>query len=62
MRICNFLFTTNQVFKHKEVVSNLHVCSNGLGKMYPSYTFYFSTRIRTSTNMKGFNIFSHNIR
>jgi len=24
---------TKQVFKPKEVVSNLHVCSNGLGKM-----------------------------
>jgi hypothetical protein len=29
----NFLFTTNRVFKHTEVVSNLHVWGNGLGKM-----------------------------
>ena len=28
----NFLFTRNCLFKHKEVVSNLHVCSNGHGK------------------------------
>jgi len=27
------IFKRNRVFKHKEVVSNLHVCSNGLGKM-----------------------------
>jgi len=51
------LFTINRVFKHKEVVSNLHVCSYGLGKMWPSYTFHFSTRILNSTHMKGFNIF-----
>ena len=53
-------FTSNRVFKHKEVVSKLHVWSNGLGKMWPSNTFHFSTRILTYT-LKGLNIFSHNI-
>ena len=47
----------NRVFKHKEVVSNLHVCSNGLGKMWPSYTLHFSTRILNSTHSNVFNIF-----
>jgi hypothetical protein len=56
MRNRKILFTNNRVFKHKEVVSNLHVCSNGLGKLWPSYTFHFSTRILTSTHTKGFNI------
>jgi len=51
------LFTYNRVFKNKEVVSNLHVCSNGLEKKWPSYTFHFSTRILTSTHTKLFNIF-----
>ena len=50
------MFTSTRVFKHGEVVSNLHVCSNGLGKMWPSYTFHFSTRILTSTHTKVFNI------
>ena len=51
-------FTQNRVFfKHKEVVSNLQVCSNGLGKMWASYIFPFFTRILTSTNRKKFNIF-----
>ena len=27
------LFTRKRVFKHKEVVYNLHVCCNGVGKM-----------------------------
>jgi len=61
MRIRKLLFTRNRAFKYKEVLSNLHVCSNGLGKMWPSYIFYFSTRILTSTPKKVFNIFSHNI-
>ena len=39
------MFTINRVFKHKEVVSNLHFCSNGPWKMWPSYTFHFSARI-----------------
>jgi len=52
MRIWQFLFTSKRVFKHNKVVSNLHVCSNGLGKMWPSYTFPFSTRFRTSTHTK----------
>ena len=30
----NFFFTRNRVFILKEVVSNLHVCCNGLGKMW----------------------------
>jgi hypothetical protein len=57
MRIWNFLFKRNRVFKHKVVVSNLHVCSNGIGKMWTSYTFYFSRRILTSTGTRVFNIF-----
>jgi hypothetical protein len=57
MRIGNFLFTSKREFKHKEVVSNLHICSNGPRKMWPSYTFKFSTRILTSTHTKVFNIF-----
>ena len=52
----SFLFTRNRLFKHKEVVSNPHVCSNGLGKIWPSYIFHFSTRILTSPHIKGFNI------
>jgi hypothetical protein len=49
------LFTSNRAFKHKEVVSNLHDCSNGLGKMWLSFTFHFSRRILTSTHTKAFN-------
>ena len=60
MRIWN-LFSCNRLFKHNEVVSILHVCSNGLGKMCDSYTFHFSTRILTLTHAKWINIFSHNI-
>ena len=45
-------------FKHKVVVSNLHVCSNGLGKMWLSYIFHFSIRILTTTHTKVFNFFS----
>jgi len=52
MRIWKFFFTSNRVFKHKDVVSNLHVSSNGLGKMWPSYTLNFSKRILTSTHTK----------
>jgi hypothetical protein len=61
MKICIFLFTSNRVFKHKEVVSNLHVCSNDLGKMWTSYTFHLSTTILTSTHTKELKFFSHNI-
>ena len=50
--ILKFFFTRNRVFEHKEVVSNLDVCSNGLGKMWASYIFRFTTRILTSTIMK----------
>ena len=56
----NFFFTHNQLFKQKGVVSNLHVCSNGLGKMWASYIFHFSTTILTSTPTKKCNIFSLN--
>ena len=57
MKILKFLFTRNRVFKHKEVFSNLHVCSNGFGKIWASYIFHFSTRILTSTHKKEFNAF-----
>ena len=57
MRNLKFLFTYNRLFKHKEVVSNLHVCSNGLGIMRPSYTFHFSTRILSSIHTKDFKFF-----
>ena len=53
----NFLFKINRVFKQTEVVSKLLVCSNGNGRLWPSYTFHFSRRILTSTHTKGFNIF-----
>jgi len=32
IRIWKILFTNNRVFKHKAVVSNLNICSNGIGK------------------------------
>ena len=38
------MFTRNRVFKHKGVVSKLHVCCNGLGKMWASYIFIFFTK------------------
>ena len=41
MWILKFLFTRNRVFKHKGVVSILHVCCNGLGKMWASHIFHF---------------------
>ena len=44
MWILKFFFTRNRVFKHKGVVTNLHVCSNGLGKMWASYIFHFFTK------------------
>jgi len=50
MRIWKFLFTIKWVFQHKEDVSNLHVCSNGLRKIWASYIFHLSTRILTSTH------------
>ena len=56
MRIWKF-FTSNRVFKHKKVVSNLHVCCNVLDNMWPSFTFHFSTWFLTSTHKKGFTIF-----
>jgi len=57
IRIWKFFVNNNRVFKQKEVVTNLHVCSNGLWKMWPSYTFHFSTRILTSTHTKDYNFF-----
>jgi hypothetical protein len=57
MIIWKYLFTCNRVILPKDVVSNLHVCSNGLGKIWPSYTFNFSKGFLTSTHKKGFNIF-----
>jgi len=60
MKIWKILFTNKRVFKHTEVVSNLHVCSNCIGKMLP-FSFYFSTRILPSSHTKVFNIFSHYI-
>ena len=51
MRIWNF-FTRKRVFKNKEVVSKLHVCTNDFGKMFASYIFHFSTRILNLTHMK----------
>jgi len=53
----NFLFTRNWLFKHKEVVSNLHVCSNGIGKIWVSCIFQFSTRNLSSTHTEEFKIF-----
>jgi len=50
MRICNIYFTRNQVCKHKEVVSKLHVFTNYHGKLCVSYIFHFSTRILTPTH------------
>jgi len=50
MRILKFLLTRNRVFKHKEVVSKLHVCSNGLWKIWATYIFHLSTRILNSTH------------
>ena len=44
----NLFFTRNQVCKHIEDLSNVHVCSNGFGKMWLSNIFIFSTRILTS--------------
>ena len=52
-----FFFPSNGVYKHKDIVSNMHVCSNGLWKLWPSYTFHFSKRILTSTHTKEINIF-----
>ena len=44
MWILKFFFTRNRVFKPKGVVSNLHVCCNGLGKMWASYIFHLFTK------------------
>jgi len=41
MRIWKYLLTCNWVFKHKEIISNMHVSSNGVGKMWASYIFHF---------------------
>ena len=55
--IWNFFFTSIRGFNHKEFVSNLHVCINGLGEIWTSYTFHFPTRILTSIPTKVFYIF-----
>jgi hypothetical protein len=57
----NFLFTRNRVCNHKELVFKLHVCSNGLGKMWASFIFVFSTWILTSHIRKNLILFSHYI-
>ena len=49
-RIWNFLFTRNQVCKHKEFDSKLHVCTKDVVKICSSYLFHFSTSYLTSTN------------
>ena len=51
------MFTRNRVFKHKDVVSNLHDCIKGLSKIWASNIFHFSTRILSSTHMKKSKIF-----
>ena len=56
MRIRKFLFTCNRVFKHNEVVSNQHDCTNENGKMWAS------TRILNSTHRKKINIFFNRCR
>jgi hypothetical protein len=45
----NYLFTRNQIFKHKGIVSELHVCTNDLWEMCTSYIIHFCTRILTLT-------------
>ena len=42
--ILKFFYTRNRVFKHKGIVSNLHICCNGPGKMWASYIFHFFTK------------------
>ena len=61
MWIWNFLFTRNRVFKHKGVVSNLHVCCNGLGKMWASYIFHFFTKNSNFYTYESIYYFLHNI-
>jgi len=62
MRIWKIFFTRNRVFKRKEFVSNLHVRSNGLRKIWAIYIFHFSTRILNSTHIRKCLIFfSQNI-
>ena len=52
-----FLFTRNQVVKHKGVVSNLHVFVMASGKCELRTYFTFLQRILTSTHMKKYNFF-----
>ena len=59
--ILKFFFARNRVFKHKVLVSNLHVCCNGLGKMWASYILHFFTKNSNFHTYKNFNIFLHNI-
>ena len=44
MWILKFFVKRNPIFKHKGVVSKMHVCCNGLGKMWASYIFHFFTK------------------
>ena len=61
MRIWKFLFTSTRVFKHKEVVSNLHVCSNGLGKFDFHIHFTFLQEFYNPHKRLDLFFFSHNI-
>ena len=51
------LFICKRVFKQKGVVSKLHICSNGLGKIWASYIFHFFEGILTSKHMKNLILF-----
>ena len=55
------MFKSNRVFKQKEVVSNLHVCSNGLEKMWTSYTFQFLQEYLPPHIRKNLKFFSQNM-
>jgi len=57
MQIWKFFLQLTVYLNTRISFRNLHVCSNGLGKMWLSYTYHFSTRLLTSTHAKEFNIF-----
>ena len=57
MWILKFFFTRNRVFKHKGVVSKLHVCCNGLRKMWAWYIYHFFTKNSNTHTYEKFNIF-----
>ena len=51
------MFTRTRLFKHKELVSNFHVCSNDLGKIV---TFIYISLFYNNSNLhtyEKFNIF-----